>query len=71
MGDVTREALPVEPEAAPQRAVARDRDYWLASRRRLQQELERLRSHRWSRDVTSELRAIERQLERVDRLLRA
>lgn len=54
---------------APRRAAARDQEVWSTCRDRITAELAVLRRHRFARDVTSDLRVIERQLERVDRLL--
>jgi hypothetical protein len=79
--DESRNALPGEPEAVPadyqreltaaasRRAAARDLEVWTSCRDRMRAELVLLRQHRFARDVTSELRVIERQLDRVDRLL--
>lgn len=57
--------------AAPKRAAARDHEVWIASRDRIVGELDRLRGHRFARDVTSELRVIERQLARIGERLAA
>lgn len=79
--DRMQAALAQEPEAvdadyqreltaaAPRRAQARDQEAWSASRERIRQELAVLGGHRFPRDVSSQLRVIGRQLDRVDRLL--
>jgi hypothetical protein len=74
-------ALPSEPEAvsadyqrhltaaAPRRAAARDRDVWMPARDLLRAELALLRRHHFARDVASDLRVLERQVEKLDRRL--
>jgi hypothetical protein len=76
------QALPLEPEAVPaavqrrlseeakQRSRARDRAEWVAARARLQLELDYVRARPWSRTVRDDLRALQRLLDRLDRLLR-
>jgi hypothetical protein len=80
--DRLRSALPEEPEAVPadyQRRLSRaastrrrlrDREAWLACRDRIKVELQLLRGHRFdNREVATSLRVMQRQIERVDRLL--
>jgi hypothetical protein len=79
--DESRDALQGEPEAvsseyqrelsrqAPRRAAARDLEAWQPCRDVIAAELVKVREHRFARDLSSELRVIERQLERIDRLI--
>lgn len=74
----TRYALPGAGEApdpdqleritdqAQQRARERQRQDWQASRNRLKRELDWLYSQRYGRDVRDQLRAVERQITRLD-----
>jgi hypothetical protein len=76
-----REALRAEPEAVPEhyqreltaaaqrRTQARDRELWIVCRNRIQSELDLLLGGRRFTHVSSELRVISRQLEKIDRLL--
>jgi hypothetical protein len=54
--------------AALRRTQARDRELWIVCRDRIRSELDLLSGRRFTR-VSSELRVIERQLEKIDRLL--
>jgi hypothetical protein len=81
--DRLQAAVPGEPEAvpadyqrrltaeAPRRAAARDLEVWTPARDRIRGELERLRQHRFARDLSSDLRVIERQVEKLNRLIGA
>jgi hypothetical protein len=55
---------------APRRAAARDREVWVASRDRIRVELALLARHRFGRDVSSDLRVLERLVDRLDQLIR-
>lgn len=56
---------------APRRAQSRDRELWVASRSRIEAELDLLSGQRFMRELVSDLRVIRRQLERVDDRLRS
>lgn len=79
--DQPHDALPDEPEAvsadyqrrlstdAPRRAQAREREVLLLFRQTLVIELAALRGYKLNTDIVSCLRVIERQVERIDRLI--
>lgn len=69
------EAVPAEfQEAISARAHRAEREAqlaeWSARRERIQREIDWLYSQRFRRDVRSELRALQRQVDRIDRRLR-